>query len=75
MSEQLEKTTKEMLDLDWEDIYAILVKMKMAFQGNAETARTSLRNSPQFLRALYQAQIEMGIAVFSSSEDNGETPK
>ena len=65
----LEETTKELLSYDTEDIYAILVKMKESFQNNSKETRASLVNSPQFLHALYQAQVEMGCAVTEIPND------
>ena len=70
----LEATTKELLSYDTEDIYAILVKMKESFEHNEKETRSSLQNSPQFLHALYQAQVEMGCAV-TNLQDKNEQPQ
>ncbi|EAX91328.1 hypothetical protein TVAG_492960 [Trichomonas vaginalis G3] len=63
MSNQLEPMTKELLSRDKEEIYSVLVRLKESLQEKPEAVKSSLLSSPEFMRAIYQAQIEFDCFV------------
>ncbi|OHT10260.1 hypothetical protein TRFO_04275 [Tritrichomonas foetus] len=59
---QLERTTVELLSRDWEEIYGVLDFMNDAVKSSPEATHQLLKNCPPFARAIFQAQLELGIA-------------
>lgn len=57
-----ETPTIELLKLDWDDIYAVLAEVDRQVKSNRQDIFNFLVGNPKFARALYQAQMQLGIA-------------
>lgn len=68
----LESTTVELLSHDWEEIYGVLAKMYEAAKSKPTETYELLIHNPSFAKALFQAQIQLNIAVLELKQE--ETP-
>ena len=71
-SNDLESTTVELLSRSWDEIYGVLARMNDAAKTNPKETKQLLISKPAFARALFQAQLELGIANLDSDQ---EAPK
>ena len=58
----LDPITNELLSHDWEEIYGVLFRIKEAADQYPQKTLQVLVENPKFAMALYQAQMELGIA-------------
>jgi len=72
MQHALEAPTKELLSRDWEDIFAVLAKLREIYAKEPESFRNALQANPQFARAVFQAQAEAGIATFGGEHTSNQ---
>ena len=59
---QIDSTTNELLSHDWEEIYGVLFVMKNLTETYRDKTLELLISKPKLAMALYQAQMELGIA-------------
>ncbi|KAK8886301.1 hypothetical protein M9Y10_041763 [Tritrichomonas musculus] len=71
-SNDLEITTVELLSRSWEEIYGVLATFNDAVKSRLDSTKQLLISKPAFARALFQAQLELGIANLDSET---EAPK
>lgn len=71
-SNDLEATTVELLSRSWEEIYGVLARINDAAKSEPHEIKQLLASQPAFARALFQAQLELGIANLESEQ---ESPK
>lgn len=65
----LESTTVELLSHDWEEIYGVLAKMYEAAKSKPTETYELLIHNPSFAKALFQAQIQLNIAVLELKQE------
>ena len=65
----LELTTVQLLSRSWEEIYGVLAKINDAAKAKPNETKQILINKPAFARALFQAQLELGIANLDSEQE------
>ena len=58
----LDPITNELLSHDWEEIYGVLFSIKEVADQRPQKTLQFLVENPKFAMALYQAQMELGIA-------------
>ncbi|KAH0792695.1 hypothetical protein GPJ56_003318 [Histomonas meleagridis] len=66
--DELDPITNELLSHDWEEIYGVLFRIKEAVDQYPERILQVLIENPKFAMALYQAQMELGIACTSYTQ-------
>lgn len=57
-----ERPTKELLSLDWDEIYSVLAHVDENVKKGKNVYQVLVKN-PKLARAIYQAQLELGIAL------------
>lgn len=65
----LETTTAELLARKWEETYGLLAKINQIVESNPEKTKALLAEHPQFTRALFQAQLMLGIADLEVADE------
>ena len=68
----LESTTVELLSRSWEEIYGVLAKINELAKTKPNETKQLLINKPAFARALFQAQLELGIANLDSEQESSK---
>ena len=66
---ELEATTVLLLSKEWEDVYGILAFANDLLKQDPFRMREILVKNPHLSRALFQAQLELGIANLSTGQE------
>jgi hypothetical protein len=70
----LEPTTTELLSREWDEIYGVLAQINDFLKSKPQEARELLVRNPRFTRALFQAQLQLGIAYLSTGISADDSP-
>jgi cleavage stimulation factor subunit 2 len=73
-SDILEPTTTELLSHEWDEIYGVLAQINDFLKSKPQEARELLVRNPRFTRALFQAQLQLGIAYLSTGVSADDSP-
>jgi hypothetical protein len=73
-SDLLEPTTTELLAREWDEICGVLAQINDFLKSKPQEARELLVRNPRFTRALFQAQLQLGIAYLSTGISAEDSP-
>ena len=67
----LEEATSYLISREWDEEYAVLVKIASVVKDNPKEMYDTMVSNPAFVRAIFQSQLSAGIASLDNNENSG----